>query len=64
MTRADALKALDDAFADGVKQLYSVLRANVISGTPDSAGKFEKGIASHIETHVIASASVTKIFEE
>lgn len=63
--REAALKAVDDAFADGVKHLYTVLLAAALSPQfiPDEAKKrFEFGLSSHVAVHALASATIEAHF--
>jgi hypothetical protein len=63
MKRADAQKAIDDAFADGLKLLYERLVSNIEEQPPTEAVKeFMAGLSKRDEAHSLASAAVEKIF--
>ncbi len=63
MKRAQAQAAIDEAFADGLKNLFSVLvRAD--SSDADAIGRFENGVAEHRNAHAVASAVVVRNFPE
>ena len=63
MKRTDAQKAIDEAFADGLKHLFGVLvqglqEAETREGPAES--RFIAGLAAHAK----ASAAIDKIFPE
>lgn len=64
MTKAKVIEAIDDAFADGLKNLF----AKLVSGleTEDdpipSVERFKKGVAFHDDAHSRALAAVETIF--
>jgi hypothetical protein len=65
MKRSDAQKAIDEAFADGLKHLFSVLVQNLESDArKDAVSMFLKGMSFHDEAHAKASAAIDKIFPE
>jgi hypothetical protein len=65
MKRADAQKAIDEAFADGLKNLFDVLQRNMLAEDHGVALKqFRAGIARHDEAHSAATAEIEKIFGE
>lgn len=62
---ADALKAVDEAFADGVKKLFGVLVTNAIDGSTTAeraADRFSVGFAIHCHVHQAATAIVERHF--
>ena len=64
MKRADAQKAIDEAFAEGIKRLFDFLVENLEVETPEALKRFTNGIAKHDEAHTKASAAIDKIFPE
>lgn len=65
MTRAEAQKAIDEAFADGLKRMFAVLVNGLEEGEPTRAMKnFTNGLAIHDDAHSKASAAIDKIFPE
>lgn len=65
MKRADAQKAIDEAFADGLKDLYTMLAKNELSEkAEDAVAQFERGVADFADAHTRASAVIDKIFPE
>lgn len=65
MKRADAQRAIDDAFADGLKKLFAVMVDNLEAGEPTKGIKeFTAGLGFHDEAHANASAVIEKIFPE
>lgn len=60
-----AQRAIDDAFADGVKRLYAVLVEGLIDPQPamgEIAGRFKRGLANHAEAHARASAIIETFY--
>lgn len=67
MTRAKALEAVDEAFADGIKRLFAMLVTSLTTDEhhPDEAlNRFTHGVAAHDDAHSRASSAVEKIFPE
>lgn len=65
MNRADAMRAIDDAFADGLKKMFAVLVDGLIEGETSKAIKaFTGGLSFHDEAHAKASAAIEQIFPE
>jgi hypothetical protein len=64
MSRDDAIKAVDDAFAESVKHLYDLLAQGLISGEPEDklADRFRKGLAFHGDARVKATAIIEEYF--
>lgn len=65
MNRDDAAKAVDDAFADGVKHLYDIFVEGIEIGTPLTtlAERFRKGLAFHRCAHSETAAVVEDYFK-
>lgn len=63
--RADALKAVDEAFTEGVKHLYAVFVQGLIGGEPSDGLKrhFTNGLAHHCDTHGKTTAAVIDYFQ-
>jgi len=65
MKRAEAQQAIDEAFADGLKNLFLRLVMNLREQPPENAVKeFTTGIGFHDDAHTKASAVVEQIFAE
>lgn len=66
MKRADAQKSIDEAFADGLKNLFMVLQRNLVTGqtVETSAKEFAAGIAKYDQAHSTASAVIENIFKD
>ena len=66
MNRDTAIKAIDDAFADGVKHLYDVFVQGLICGDTLKvlSDRFEKGITAHGEAYEDVIAIVENHFKE
>lgn len=69
MNRGEAQRAIDEAFADGLKKLYGVLVQGLTSdaGTinhSEAVKRFAAGVAVNDEAHARASETVEKIFPE
>jgi hypothetical protein len=65
MKRADAQKAIDEAFAEGLKHLFVVLVQNLQGeARRDAENHFMAGIAFHDEAHAKASTAIDRIFPE
>lgn len=65
MKRAQAQAAIDEAFADGLKNLFSMLERNSLSqGNATAAKEFTAGVAKFDQAHSTASAIIEKIFTE
>lgn len=65
MKRADAQKAIDEAFADALKSMFMVLHTDMRQqGVETASAEFEKGVALYGEAHSAASAVIEKIFRE
>lgn len=64
MKRAEAQKAIDEAFADGLKNLFQHLVVNLETATPDAIGKFRHGVAFHDDAYSAASGVVETIFKD
>jgi hypothetical protein len=65
MKRADAQKAIDEAFAAGLKMLYERLVSNIGEQTPEIAVReFTEGLSRRDEAHSLAMGVVDKIFPE
>jgi hypothetical protein len=65
MKRAQAQKAIDHAFADGLKRLFMMLETNLLDQNEKSAmARFEKGLAKFDQAHSLASSVIEKVFPE
>jgi hypothetical protein len=64
MTREKAQQAIDEAFADGLKNLFSKLVLMVETEEVDAVNRFKAGVAFHDHAHAAASAAVEAIFPE
>lgn len=65
MKRADAQKAVDDAFADGLKGLFTVLERNLLQQEHKTAvAEFEKGVGKYDQAHTLATGVIEKVFAE
>lgn len=63
--RADALKAVDEAFSEGVKHLYTVLVQGIADDKPrESVLRFKNGLDLHCDAHRKAMAAIGIYFEE
>lgn len=65
--RAEALKAVDEAFADGVKHLYVIFELGLLTGKPpleELTEHFMGGLARHCDAHNKTIAAVIKYFQE
>jgi hypothetical protein len=62
--RADAQKAIDEAFADGLKHLFAVLVSNLQLKDANAVAQFRRGVAFHDDAHSAASGVVETIFKE
>lgn len=63
--RDTALKALDDAFADGVKRLFSVFLQGLEDPSATQAelmGRFKRGLAYHCDAYGKTKAIVETYF--
>jgi hypothetical protein len=65
MNREDTLKAVDDAFVDGVKRLYEVFVEGLEIGTPPQqlGERFKRGLAFHTDSHGKTAAIVEDFFK-
>lgn len=66
MNREDAIQAVDDAFADGVKHLYDVFVQGLEAGEPKPAvlaEHFRNGLAFHCDAHGKTTAIVNDYFK-
>jgi hypothetical protein len=64
--RADAIKAIDDAFNEGVKHLYAVFVQGLVAGTPapaELAQHFTNGLAFQCDAHGKSTAAVIDYFQ-
>jgi hypothetical protein len=66
MTRDDALKALDEALLDGLKQGFAIYVQSIASiREADNAAaaldRFSRGVRMRIDCHAKASAEIVKI---
>jgi len=65
LTREAAQKAIDEAFAEGLKNLFIVLERNIIGQSIETATReFEAGVAKFDQAHTTATAIIDKIFKE
>lgn len=66
MNRAQAIAALDEAFADGVKRLFGLLVQRLEGGEDHSSvlTAFQVGVTFHSEAYALAKAAVETIFPE
>lgn len=65
MNREDAIKAVDDAFADGVKHLYSIFVTGLETGDPPLpvlTRHFTDGLAFHCDAHAKTTALIENYF--
>jgi hypothetical protein len=65
MKREDAIKAVDDAFVDGVKRLYAVFVQGLSTGEkPTVLGeRFRRGLAVECDAHGKTTAIVEDYFK-
>jgi hypothetical protein len=64
--RAGALKAIDDAFRDGVEHLYEIFVQGLETGTPSQAEliqHFRAGLAHRCNAHGKTTAAVIDYFQ-
>jgi hypothetical protein len=66
MKRADAQRAIDEAFADGLKNLFVVLERNLTQrqAEKDAVAEFTAGVGKYDAAHSAATAAIEQIFEE
>lgn len=66
MNRSAAQQAIDAAFADGIRKLFTVLVTGLEGKDrpEDIVGRFERGIHVHDEAHARATSAIDKIFPE
>ncbi len=65
MKRAEAQKAIDEAFTDGLKNLFSMLERNLLQqGETTAVSEFERGVAKYDQAHTIATSVIEKVFHE
>lgn len=64
MNRDDAVKAVDDAFADGVKHLYAIFVQGLTAGEAADTlcERFRKGLALQCDAHGKTTALVADYF--
>jgi hypothetical protein len=65
MNREDAIKAVDGAFDDGIRHLYSIFEQGLVTGQPLSelTEHFLKGLAFHCDAHGKTTAIVNDYFK-
>lgn len=66
MNQADTLKAVDDAFAQGIDQIYSVFVQGLVGGEPAAVlgERFGRGLAFHCDAHAKTTAIVIDYFKK
>jgi hypothetical protein len=64
--RADAQKAIDEAFIDGLKRTYANTLATCVTnaGWQAAEDEFARGVALHEKAHGYASSVIEERFEE
>lgn len=62
--QGDAMKAVDEAFSDGVKHLFGVLVQGLIvdSNRDELTERFKRGLAHYCDAHGKATAAVIDYF--
>jgi hypothetical protein len=67
MTRAEALKRLDNALGEGIERMFTILEASFASTKIENAEAekhFEFGISCQLEAHAYASRVINNKFKE
>lgn len=66
MKRADAQRAIDEGFFEGLKDLYVILERNLTQHQTeqDATAEFTRGVARHDAAHSAATAAIEQIFAE
>jgi hypothetical protein len=65
VNRASALKALDDAMADGIKLMLNILVQGVEGNNPKAAEeRFNNGLRFHLTAYSLAEKSINEIIGE
>jgi hypothetical protein len=65
MNEGAALKAVDEAFAEGVRKMFAIFVQGLEADKPDVAGlstRFRRGLAFHCDAHGKTTAIVADYF--
>jgi hypothetical protein len=64
MNRKDVLAALDEAWQDQLKKMFSILHEGIENADKEAVGRFSVGLTLLNLTHMHAVSAVEKIFPD